>query len=973
MRKSCGLCLLLALFAFGRAFALNVDSLPVWNPDYLVRYHEIKEFPIEENLNSTSNLETHGYKTMLVTVGDGGTQVDQELRLSVQGMVGDSVFIDALLSDVDREAGDQSTATLQEVDQVYFRAESKHWMIHLGDLTWEDESLGLSSVKRSTLGAMGSLRGGFTEVSGAIGTDKVNRIRRVLNGVSGQRDGYAISDDLEYLSVVPNSEMVWLNGNLLTRDVDYELNYAGGLLNFRGKRIPGPDDEIQIEYDAYENENVFNLYAANAHYRHPNVFLDVSGFRLENDRERMKRGTWTDEEYAMLKSDSGESIFRTNDSLPGGVDSMTLLNRPMRRERMGARLRLQNKNRYYADLEVALNKRDSNIVSDKVNGPEGNAYRWFLTSDSTEKMKSFPVAFSIYGNYIQREFETFEYQGSDKDWNSFRLKDEWDLDSSLISSGDLRHDEFGMRYRFGSNWFASTDWGYRRGENESWNSSRAKLSVLHRSNDLASDVNVVRVASMQEAERERYQASGDVEFLRGFLRPFGNFDLRYTEIRDRQDSENLDEVEDEVAYAKTGSGLSIVCENWGATEGVETKIAKRRGDSYGENWSDSLKSVVWNQTANWQSRYVDLNHFLQFERRVVDSSAAEQSWVGDFNSRFGDEEIGISGSLNYKLGLTEEQTYTSVYKAVAKGTGDVRYDSLSGTFIEGVDNGDFVYEGLGRNDSIGAVLASNSSFGVDVDLNPGLLLRVHEGILRDITLGGSYNAESEDTTGKKLYFPSALPYKLRKVSSGMIAWEARLEWNHPYGIWLSYKPGADYEKKLSSFMYFVSGFHQNIDLGFQINENHFVGMTLLLEDEELNTLQKLEWKTQDFSGCYRYRFLENFHVETGGRYRVGDGHDDSDNGFDAYLWEGSLRLGYDKMNVANAFVKFSAVQMESGDDVVPYQMMSGYSDGRTYRLEASASVDVNDFISFGLHYILRFGNAEENIFQKLSSEARAYF
>ena len=77
--------------------------------------------------------------------------------------------------------------------------------------------------------------------------------------------------------------------------------------------------------------------------------------------------------------------------------------------------------------------------------------------------------------------------------------------------------------------------------------------------------------------------------------------------------------------------------------------------------------------------------------------------------------------------------------------------------------------------------------------------------------------------------------------------------------------------------------------------------------------------------------------------------------------------------MVNAFIRFSIVQMESGDDAIPYQMMSGYSDGRTYRLEASASADINDFITLGLHYVLRFGDAEKNVFQKLSTEAKAYF
>ena len=88
-------------------------------------------------------------------------------------------------------------------------------------------------------------------------------------------DLYSISDDGTYLSVVPGSERVFLNGNLLTAGVDYEVNYAGGLLDFKGRRNPGPDDEIRIEYDAYNDGDIYNMYAAHGAYRHPNLYLDV--------------------------------------------------------------------------------------------------------------------------------------------------------------------------------------------------------------------------------------------------------------------------------------------------------------------------------------------------------------------------------------------------------------------------------------------------------------------------------------------------------------------------------------------------------------------------------------------------------------------------------------------------------------------------------------------------------------------------
>lgn len=957
MRKSHILKGILALFAFSDVFALNVDSLPVWNPSSDSFFRGGLVEPVDTT-SGKSNLETHGYKTMQVTVGDGGTQVDQELRLSIQGTVGDSVNIDALLSDVDRKAGDQTTATLQEVDQIYFRAESKHWMIHLGDFTWKEDCLGLYSFERSSLGAMFGLKSERAEVRGAVGTDEVNRLSRVMSGVSGQREGYSVSENGDYLVIVPQSESVWLNGVKLIRGVDYEMNYAGGLLDFKGMRAPNSDDEIRVEYDAYEDENIFNLYAAGGKYRHPNLYLDISGFRLENDKDRLKRSAWTDDDYALLKKDRGEDFER--------ADTLGTLNRPMRTDRAGARLRWQGKNRYYADLEIAMNRMDSNIVSDKVGGPRGHAYRWHLTSDSSSQMKKFPVAFSVYGNFIEEGFNANEFQGQEHDWNSYILKDEWDLDSSVLVPGNLRHDEFGMRIRLGESWFSSVTWGYRQGENEEWNSSRAKWSLLHRLNSVESNVSVVRVVSMQNDEKERYQAIGSTEFLQGRWRPFGNFDLRYTEINEL----DSDRTSDVVSH-KTGAGIRVVDALWNIGEGIEVRQARLNEEN--EGWGDSLRSVAWTQNMEWRTRYVEFNHFLQYENREEKQSGNDQSWVGDLNALLNADEKGVVANVSYKLGLTEEQTYTAVYKAVAPGTGDVRYDSLTGTFIEGVDNGNFVYEGMGRNDSVGAVLSSNATFGMDFDWNPGKSLQVNEGFLRDVSFGGTFNATSEDTSGKKIYFPMVTPSKLRTVTSGNVSWEGRVNWSHSSGFSLAYKPGAEYDKKYSSISYFETIVRHEVDASDDVNESHFISAILLFEKNELNAAQNLKWNTRDYSGRYRFSFLDGFRVEPGGRYRVGDGVDDEDCSFDAHMVEGSFLFGYDRTNILNAFLQFSAIEMKSGGDAIPYRMMAGYGEGRTYRMEANVSLDINDFISLGVHYVLRFGNAEENVFQKLTSEARAYF
>ena len=360
----------LGLLLASLAFALDVDSLPVWDPSILEKNVELPpvgsaeaDSPVLDAPDSSrAEIETHGYKTMQVTVGDGGTQVDQELRLSIQGRLSDSVYIDALLSDVDRKAGDQTTATLQEVDQIYFRVESPFAMLHLGDFTWDDNSMGLSSFSRSSLGAMATLRyrGSSVngEISGAWGTDEVSRYSRSFSGVQGQREGYYLDESAGFISVVPNSEKVWLNGVELVRNRDYEVNYAGGLLNFKNGIIPGTDDVISVEYDAYLNDDIYTMYAVRGSLRMENLFFDVAGFHLENDVERMRKSTLDSADYELLKNDRGGELTEGS--------SLQQLHRPKMSERLGARLRLQAQHRFYADVELGLNRMDSNTVSKNV-------------------------------------------------------------------------------------------------------------------------------------------------------------------------------------------------------------------------------------------------------------------------------------------------------------------------------------------------------------------------------------------------------------------------------------------------------------------------------------------------------------------------------------------------------------------------------------------------------------------------------
>lgn len=921
------------------AFGMDVESLPVWDPAVLVRGEQyVVRNASETSVDTTSrkdSLETHGYKTMQITVGDGGTQVDQELKLSIQGKLADSVYVDALLSDVGRKAGDQTTATLRDVDQIYFRVESPHAFLHLGDLKWTDESMGLYSMERSSLGAMvgarGEFLGGKSKATAVYGTDEVQHFTRTMNGVSGQRSGYSMDETGSFISVVPESETVWLNGRKLRRGVDYVANYAGGMLDFKGALVPSFDDEIRIEYDAYDNDKVFTLYGVSAGFHHPNLYLDFAGFRLQSDADSLKNGSMN--------------------------------------QRFGSRIQVQGNRQFYADIEVSMNQQDSSSKEKRISSERGSAFRWFATTDSTQNLKHFPVSFSVGGNRIHKEFNVLENPGQQMDWNTFRLRDEWDLDlnDSALLNSDLAYDEFALRMRLAGGWSLGTSWGYRRNEGENWNSSKANISLTHKNKQASSELNLNRIASFNEYEMERYQAVLKSEMNKGMVRPFGLMDLRYTEICFDHDEKN-------VFYGKSNSGLGVFFSRGEIRESVGGRIAlQKNGAGASDSWRDSLKVATWNQEAVYDSRNFSASHMLQYERIVRDSSGAENSWVGDLNAKFGNENMGFHGTLNYKLGLTEEQIYTAVYKAVAPGTGDVRYDSLTGTYIEGVDNGDFVYEGQGRNDSIGAVRGSDASFAMDFRWSPGVMLGAKKGLLRDISLGGTIFSEGNDTTGKKLYFPPMTKSQLKDVTSGKFSIEGLLDWEHPKGYGLSYRPSLEYDKKLSSISYYERILSHNVDGSFRINVSHHIGATVLIQNEELSALQTWNWNVYDGTLKYRLDFMDGFFAQPLGRYRKGVGDDGSSSDFEADLWEGALRVGYNRQKKVNAYANFSVINVDKEGSTTPYQVMSGYNEGTTYRLELSVSLDLNNFISLGCNYVLRFGDAEENIFQKLSTEARANF
>ena len=937
---------------------LSKDSIPVFRGIPFLK-NEPSSADGQDVSRDSLKLETNGSKTVQVIVGDGGTEVNQELHLSIRGEATKGVYIDALLSDVGREAGEERTATLQEIDEVHFRVETERAFLHLGDMTWSETELGLSGISRNTLGIGGGLKLGHSEVRGAYGFDELEHIHSTFRGVDGEQKGYLLSSGTAetYLVAVPGSETVYLNGKKLVRDVDYAVNYAGGILDFLGTLIPGSEDEIRVEFDAYNSQGMQILKAADGKYRGKNLWLDVVAFELASDTSRLKRRTWSAEDAEILRKDSGKEFERP--------DSLGTLDRPKMFRRVGARMRIQQGNHLYADGEIDYGKADTNMLSKRVGGPSGHAYRWLLSNDSTEAQRFAPLRIFVTGDYEQEGFRQNDFQGAVRNWDSYRLRDLWDLDSAS-TEGSLRFDEISLSLKLPDRFFFGTEWGYRRSlsDGKNWNSSRFRSFLEHRTSEAFGEISFVRVASFEKFQSERYQGIIRGETRTGFFRPFGNASYSVW----MKESDELSERRSEKANAR--SGVELVGANWN-TEAALFGTRVRTGKSFSA-LGDSLKQAGFEHSMGFDGRTAAFSHVLQYKRTDLDTSGASNSFLSEESVRFGSASSPLSGSASYRLGLTREVPYVPIYKAVAPGTGDVLFDSLAGVFVEGVDNGNFVYEGMGRSDSADAVRASSAKLSLDLTFQPRKL-GISRGILRDLEFSFSGESEGRDTTGKTLFLPPFLNRTLRKMSSGIFNGELSLLWTEVKNRGSAeYAVGVASEKRNTVGGYFENRSWHRLTGIYSARKKETWELSPGLEFVDLRTVQKMDWKIYEVTASWKRELPLHLYVIPKGWIRKGSGKDEG-GGMDAFLRQASFTLGYDDDRLVRASNEFSATVVSSKNSVLPYQMVSGFGKGTTFRNSLSASVDANDYLSLGFYYVIRFGSAESGIFQKMSMEARAYF
>ncbi len=244
------------------------------------------------------DLNVSGSKSVRMASGSRrDLSVDQNLRLTLDGMLTPQIAVHAVLSDDNLPVVPEgNTEQLRDIDKVLIEMKAPRWQATLGDFTARREGTEFGDFRRKLQGASLQASAAALEFD-LLGGSPRGAYRTVqLRGEESNQGPYRLGagDVGGDLFLVAGSERVLLDGQPLARgaDRDYVIDYVRGTITFTYRRLITAESTIVIEFE--EGEGAFARTVTGAGAR-GSFSLPVGGapgawsVRLTSERDDAQR------------------------------------------------------------------------------------------------------------------------------------------------------------------------------------------------------------------------------------------------------------------------------------------------------------------------------------------------------------------------------------------------------------------------------------------------------------------------------------------------------------------------------------------------------------------------------------------------------------------------------------------------------------------------------------------------------------
>jgi hypothetical protein len=260
------------------------------------------------SLRLPSDLQLSGSKTIGVTFGrNREASLEQSLRVQVSGKLGEDLGVNAVLSDDNLPVlPEGNTEELGDLNKVFVQIQGPVVGGVVGDFELQRQRGQFTRFGRELRGGEATLGFGATRLSGSAGSAKGELRTATFRGIEGKQGPYELlsARRLEFSTLLPGSERVYLDGNLLRRGEaqDYVIDYDRGELRFTSRRRITADSEIAVDFQVTTERFRRETRAAGFETGRGSWRLDGFFLHEGDDPDHPVGGAFTPEEIATLQA-----------------------------------------------------------------------------------------------------------------------------------------------------------------------------------------------------------------------------------------------------------------------------------------------------------------------------------------------------------------------------------------------------------------------------------------------------------------------------------------------------------------------------------------------------------------------------------------------------------------------------------------------------------------------------------------------